>query len=78
MVSIELNKINALLEQLKGLHIKEAISLRKRLRKEKQKIAVPIPEPKFIVPDMNEVNKRRTSFMKGVWNYIKLLRDTSR
>ena len=76
MVSIELNKINAILEQLKGLHIKEAISLRKRLNKEKEKIAVPIPEPEFVVPDMNNANKRRSSFMKGVWNYLKLLRDT--
>lgn len=76
MVSIELNKINAILEQLKGLHIKEAVSLRKRLNKEKEKITVPIPEPEFVAPDMNNANKRRSSFMKGVWNYLKLLRDT--
>ena len=76
MVSIELNKINAILEQLKGLRIKEAISLRKRLNKEKEKIAVPTPEPEFVAPDMNNANKRRSSFMKGVWNYLKLLRDT--
>ncbi len=25
---------------------------------------------------MNNANKRRSSFMKGVWNYLKLLRDT--
>jgi len=76
MVSIELNKINAILEQLKGLHIKEAISLRKRLNKEKEKIAVPIPEPEFVAPDLFDANKRRSSFMKGVWRYIKLVRDT--
>ena len=76
MVSIELNKINAILEQLKGLHIKEAVSLRKRLNKEKEKIIVPIPEPEFVAPDLLSANKRRSSFMKGVWNYLKLLRDT--
>jgi len=76
LVSIELNKINAILEQLKGLHIKEAVSLRKRLNKEKEKIVVPIPEPEFVAPDMSNANKRRSSFMKGVWNYLKLLRDT--
>ena len=76
MVSIELNKINAILEQLKGLHIKEAVSLRRRLNKEKEKIVVPTPKPAFVAPDMNNANKRRSSFMKGVWNYLKLLRDT--
>ena len=76
MVSIELDKINAILDQLKGLKIKEAISLRKRLRKEKEKITVTIPEPEFVAPDFTKANKRRSSFMKGVWNYIKLLRDT--
>jgi hypothetical protein len=76
MISIELDKINAILEQLKGLHIKEVISLRKRLNKEKQKITVPIPKPKFVAHDMDNANKKRSSFMKGVWHYIKLLRDT--
>ena len=76
MVSIELNKINAILEQLKGLHIKEAISLRKRLNKEKEKITVSIPKPKFVAHDMNNANRKRSRFMKGVWDYLKLLRDT--
>lgn len=76
MVSIELNKINAILEQLKGLHIKEVVSLRKRLNKEKEKIAVTIPEPEFVAPDMDSANRKRSSFMKGVWRYIKLVRDT--
>lgn len=75
MVSIELNKINAILEQLKGLHIKEAVSLRKRLNKEKEKIVIPTPEPEFVAPDLLSANKRRSSFMKGVWRYIKLVRD---
>jgi hypothetical protein len=76
MVSIELDKINAILEQLKGLKIKEAISLRKRLNKEKEKIVITIPEPEFVAVDMDSANRKRSSFMKGVWRYIKLLRDT--
>lgn len=75
MVSIELDKINAILDQLKGIKIKEAISLRKRLNREKEKIVVPIPEPEFVAPVIN-ANKRRSNFMKGVWRYIKLVRDT--
>ena len=76
MVSIELDKINSLLEQLKGLHIKEAVSLRKRLNKEKEKIAVPEPKPEFVASDLFNANRRRSNFMKGVWRYVKLVRDT--
>lgn len=73
---LDLDKINALLDELKGLKIKEATSLRKRLNKEKEKLKVPEPKPEFTRPDLFEANKRRSSFMKGVWNYVKLIRDT--
>jgi len=76
MVKIDLDKINALLDVLKGLKIKEAVSLRKRLNKEKEKIAVPEPKPELEVSDVLDANKRRSNFMKGVWNYVKLVRDT--
>ena len=76
MVSIDLDKINFLLDGLKGLKIKEAVSLRKRLHKEKQKIAVPEPKPEFEVSNVLDANKRRSNFMKNVWNYVKLVRDT--
>ena len=76
MVKIDLDKINALLDVLKGLKIKEAVSLRKRLNKEKEKIAVPEPKPELEVSDVFDANKRRSNFMKGVWNYVKLVRDT--
>ena len=76
MVSIDLDKINSLLDGLKGLKIKEAVSLRKRLNKEKEKIAVPEPKPELEVSDVLDANKRRSNFMKGVWNYVKLVRDT--
>lgn len=75
MKSIDLDKINSLLDQLKGLRIKEVISLRKRLTKEKEKLVVPEPKPEF-TSNVFDANKKRSSFMKGVWRYIKLLRDT--
>jgi len=44
MVEFSINKLNELLSSLKGLRIKEAVSLRKRLEKEKSKLE-PTPEP---------------------------------
>ncbi len=38
MVDFNINKLNELLNQLKGLRIKEAVNLRKRLEKEKSKL----------------------------------------
>ena len=73
---LDLDKIVALLDELKGLKIKEATLLRKRLNKEKEKLQVSKPEPEFVAIDLFEANKRRSSFMKGVWNYVKLVRDT--
>ena len=73
---LELDKINVILGELKGLKFKEAVSLRKRLRLEKKKIAAPKPAPTITVVDKTLANKRRSNFMKGVWNYVKLLRDT--
>ncbi|MCH8915089.1 MAG: hypothetical protein IIA82_04515 [Thaumarchaeota archaeon] len=76
MISIDLDKINSLLDELKGLKIKEAVSLRKRLNKEKEKIAVPEPKPESVASDLFDANRRRSNFMKGVWRYVKLVRDT--
>ena len=73
---LDVDKINSLLAQLRGLKIKEAVSLRKRLRKEKQKITVPKPKKEFKPSNVSDANKRRSNFMKNVWNFIKLIRDT--
>jgi len=75
-MGLDVDKINSLLDQLKGLKIKEAVSLRKRLRKEKQKITVPKPKKEFKASNVSDANKKRSNFMKGVWRLIKLLRDT--
>jgi len=75
-MGLDVDKINAILAELKGLKFKEVVSLRKRLRTEKKKIASPKTIPKITVSDKTLANKRRSNFMKGVWNYVKLLRDT--
>ena len=71
-MDISIDKLDELLSQLSGIRIKEAVSLRKRLTKEKQKLEtqIKIQKPK------SDPNKKRSSFMKNVWRYIKLLRDT--
>jgi len=76
MVKIDLDKINSLLDVLRGLKIKEAVSLRKRLNKEKKKFVILKPKPDAKVREVLDANKRRSNFMKGVWNYVKLVRDT--
>lgn len=75
-MALDIDKITALLDNLKGLKIKEATYLRKRLVKEKEKLQSPEAKPEFVQPDLFEANRRRSSFMKGVWNYVKLILDT--
>lgn len=72
MKSFDLDKINSLLENLKGIRVKEATFLRKRLEKEKKRLSKDktVEKPKPTVS-----NNRRSSFMKGVWNYVKLVYD---
>ena len=75
MVTINLDKINSLLDELKGLKIKEAVSLRKILTKEKEKFVIPKPKPDVKVTKVADANKRRSEFMKGVWDFVKLIYD---
>jgi hypothetical protein len=74
MKSIDLDKINSLLDGLKSLRIKESITLRKRLSKEKQKLETQIKTSK--PKDSSDPNKKRSSFMKNIWRYVKLIYDT--
>ena len=80
MVNFELDKLSEILNSLKNIpNIKEVRELRKRLNKEKKKITtqkVSKPKPELIVRDVFDANKRRSNFMKGVWRYVKLVRDT--
>jgi len=77
MVDISIDKLDAILEQLKGLRIREAISLRKRLQKEKVKL---IPKIKVVesvsASTIKQIaNQKRSSKLQKYWRYIKLIRD---
>ena len=76
MVDFTLDKLNDILEELKGLKIKEAVSLRKRLEKEKRKLIPTKPQVK-ISKETRQIsaNKIRSTKLKRYWRYIKLIRD---
>ena len=61
MVEFTLDKVNEILKQLKGLRIKEAVSLRKRLQKEKQKL---VPKQKPIKDEISIQQKKQIANQK--------------
>lgn len=73
-MDITIDKLDAILDQLKGMRIKEVLSLRKRLEKEKKKL---IPqEIEIKIPKENvSVNQKRSSKLSRYWRYVKLIRD---
>ncbi len=73
MVEISLDKLDAILEQLKGIRIKEAVNLRKRLLKEKtkQKLSKKIIKQTIKV----SANQKRSAKLSKYWRYVKLIRD---
>jgi len=78
MVDISIDKLDAILEQLKGLRIKEAINLRKRLQLEKIKLIPKIKEPveRISASVIKQIaNQKRSSKLTKYWRYIKLIRD---
>ena len=76
MKSFDLDKINSLLSELKSVRIKEAVTLRKRLQKEKAKFTKSQIQISKKTKQKTETNARRSSFMKNVWRYVKLVYDT--
>jgi hypothetical protein len=78
MAKFTLDKLDEILESIKGLKIKEAISLKNRLQKEKEKL-VPKVEPQEINITKEEkqqlANQKRSRKQSKYWNYIKLIRD---
>jgi len=73
MTDISIDKLDKILDELSGLRIKEAVSLRKRLQKEKKRL---IPKDVFVKSSNTEsVNLKRSSKLKRYWRYIKLIRD---
>ena len=76
MKDFTLDRLDGILDQLKGLKIKEAVSLRKRLEKEKKRIVT--TKPPVIIPKESRqisANKIRSTKLKRYWRYIKLIRD---
>jgi hypothetical protein len=78
MVKFDKEKLNELLNLLGSVpKIKEVTELSKRLLKEKEKIEskiIPIPEVP-IEQKRIEANQKRSTFMKGVWDFTKLIYD---
>lgn len=73
-MDISIDKLDAILDQLKGIRIKEVLSLKKRLEKEKAKLIpkeIEIKIPKEIV----SANQKRSSKLARYWRYVKLIRD---
>jgi hypothetical protein len=76
MTDINLEKLNVLLDQLKGMRIKEAVYLRQRLEKEKQKLTTPETEIKIPKEQIKKsANQKRSSKLSRYWRYVKLIRD---
>lgn len=73
MVDISLDKLDKILEQLKGIRIKEAVNLRKRLLQEKSKAKI----SKKMVKQTIKVtaNQKRSAKLSKYWRYVKLIRD---
>lgn len=72
-MDISRERLDKILEQLKGLKIKEAVNLRKRLQKElKSK-----PKKKRISKEKIKLlgNQKRSAKQKRYWRYVKLIRD---
>lgn len=72
-MDISLDKLNFILEQLKGIRIKEAVNLRKRLLQEKTKQK----SSKKIIKETIKItaNQKRSSKLSKYWRYVKLIRD---
>ena len=78
MVKFDKEKLEELLKLLGSVpKLKEVKELSKRLLKEKEKIEskiIPIPEVP-IEQKRIEANQKRSDFMKGVWDFTKLIYD---
>ncbi|MEX2193155.1 MAG: hypothetical protein WD717_07235 [Nitrosarchaeum sp.] len=74
-MDITIDKLDAILKQLTGLRIKEAVTLKKRLEKEKEKL---IPKIETEIPKEETrglTNQKRSSKLSRYWRYVKLIRD---
>ena len=77
MVTINLDKINSLLDELKVLKIKEVVSLRKRLKQEKKRLTQKVTRPKPVKVSKESINLIRSAKQKRNWKYWKNIADIS-
>ena len=78
MVKFDTDRLDELLDLLgKVPKIKEVTELSKRLLQEKEKIEFkPIEIPKLTKEQIRiDANQKRSSFMKGAWDFVKLIYD---
>ena len=78
MVRFDLDKLNELLDGLKGLpRIKEITALRKRLRKEKELLEKPIPVKPIVTATERRAiaNVKRSTKLQRHWRFVKLVRN---
>lgn len=73
-MDITIDKLDAILDQLKGIRIKEVINLRQRLEREKEKLISQEIEIK-IPKEKESTNQKRSSKLSRYWRYVKLIRD---
>ena len=75
MVTFNKNKLSELLKSLKKFpQLREVKELRKRLKKEQQKITKAIVIPIPTVPKV-DANVKRSTKLQRYWRYVKLIRD---
>lgn len=76
MIDISIDKLDAILDQLRGLRIKEVKSLRKRLEIEREKLSPQEQEIKIPKEKIQQLaNQKRSSKLSRYWRYVKLIRD---
>ncbi len=74
MVTFDLDKLNKVLDSLKGFpNLREVRELRKRIQKEQKKIVKPVV--RVITSAKVDANVIRSVKQKRYWRYVKLIRD---
>ncbi|MDH5463597.1 MAG: hypothetical protein OEW49_04750 [Nitrosopumilus sp.] len=79
MAKKEFSKLKEQLDSLKNIpNFAETRALRKRLQRELSKLTRQKIKQKHTskIISKKELNQKRSSFMKGVWDYVKLILDT--
>lgn len=75
-MDLSIDKVNEILDKLKGIRIKEATLLKKRLEKERQKLISAKSKPVISKEKVQlSANKKRSLLMKRNWRFWKLATD---